>query len=142
MKFIVNKHEDQKQLTGLLFSLAKFFPTRAEEITSLTADMSVGATLELCPLKTNRTRPQENYYRVWSREFAKHVGLTPDEMHDEILCIHFGSEEIDTPFGMKRRPLQRSSVSSKTEYMELIDTLIRIATEMGFDIPDPKADDA
>jgi len=26
--------------------------------------------------------------------------------------------------------------------MELIDTLIRIATEMGFDIPDPKADDA
>ena len=127
---------------GLLFSLASFFPSRAGEITSLTAEMSVGATLELSPLNTNRTRPQENYYRVWSREFAKHVGLTPDEMHDEILCIHFGSEEIDTPFGMKRSPLQRSSVSSKTEYMELIDTLIRIATEMGFDIPDPKADDA
>ena len=127
---------------GLLFSLASFFPSRAGEITSLTAEMSVGATLELSPLKTNRTRPQENYYRVWSREFAKHVGLTPDEMHDEILCIHFGSEEIDTPFGMKRRPLQRSSVSSKTEYMELIDTIIRIATEMGFDITDPNADDA
>jgi len=142
MKFIVNKHENQKQLTGLLFSLAKFFPTRAEEITSLTGDMSVGATLELCPLKTNRTRPQENYYRVWSREFAKHVGLTPDEMHDEILCIHFGSEEIDTPFGMKRRPKQRSSVSSKTQYMELIDTLVRVAAEMSFDIPDPKSDDA
>lgn len=142
MKFIVNKHENQKQLTGLLFSLAKFFPTRAEEITSLTGDMSVGATLELCPLKTNRTRPQENYYRVWSREFAKHVGLTPDEMHDEILCIHFGSEEIDTPFGMKRRPLQRSSVSSKTQYMELIDTLVRVAAEMSFDIPDPKGNDA
>ena len=142
MKFIINKHENHKQLTELLFSLASFFPSRSGEIISLTADMSVGATLELSPLKTNRTRPQENYYRVWSREFAKHVGLTPDEMHDEILCIHFGSEEIDTPFGMKRRPLQRSSVSSKTEYMELIDTLIRIATEMGFDIPDPKADDA
>ncbi len=127
---------------GLLFSLASFFPGRSREITSLTAEMSVGATLELSPLKTNRTRPQENYYRVWSRQFAKHVGLTPNEMHDEILCIHFGSEEIDTPFGMKRRPLQRSSVSSKTEYMELIDTLIRIAAEMGFDIPDPKANDA
>jgi len=127
---------------GLLFSLASFFPGRSGEITSLTAEMSVGATLELSPLKTNRTRPQENYYRVWSRQFAKHVGLTPNEMHDEILCIHFGSEEIDTPFGMKRRPLQRSSVSSKTEYMELIDSLIRIAAEMGFDIPDPKANDA
>jgi len=127
---------------GLLFSLASFFPGRSGEITSLTADMSVGATLELSPLKTNRTRPQENYYRDWSRQFAKHVGLTPNEMHDEILCIHFGSEEIDTPFGMKRRPLQRSSVSSKTEYMELIDSLIRIAAEMGFDIPDPKANDA
>jgi len=127
---------------GLLFSLASFFPSRAGEITSLTAEMSVGATLELSPLKTNRTRPQENYYRVWSRQFAKHVGLTPDEMHDEILCIHFGSEEINTGFGMKRRPKQRSSLSSKTEYMELIDTLVRVAAEMGFDIPDPKDDDA
>ena len=142
MKFIINKHENHKQLTELLFSLASFFPSRSGEIISLTADMSVGATLELSPLKTNRTRPQENYYRVWSREFAKHVGLTPDEMHDEILCIHFGSEEINTGFGMKRRPKQRSSLSSKTEYMELIDTLVRVAAEMGFDIPDPKADDA
>ena len=142
MKFIIEKHQNQKQLTGLLFTLAHSFPARNEEIVNLTAEMSVGATLELRPLKTNRTRPQENYYRVWSREFAKHVGLTPDEMHDEILCIHFGSEEIDTPFGMKRRPLQRSSISSKTEYMELIETLVRVAAEMGFDIPDPKADDA
>ena len=63
-------------------------------------------------------------------------------MHDEILCIHFGSEEIDTPFGIKRRPTQRSSVSSKTEYIALIETLIRVAAEMGFDIPDPKVDDA
>ena len=142
MKFIIDKYENQQQLTGLLFTLAHSFPARNEEIVNLTAEMSVGATLELRPLKTNRTRPQENYYRVWSREFAKHVGLTPDEMHDEILCIHFGSEEIDTPFGMKRRPLQRSSISSKTQYMELIETLIRVAAEMGFDIPDPKSDDA
>lgn len=142
MKFIIEKDQNQKQLTGLLFALAHSFPARNEEIVNLTAEMSVGATLELRPLKTNRTRPQENYYRVWSREFAKHVGLTPDEMHHEILCIHFGSEEIDTPFGMKRRPFQRSSISSKTEYMELIDTLIRVAAEMGFDIPDPKSDDA
>ena len=63
-------------------------------------------------------------------------------MHEEILCLHFGSEDAETPFGIKRRPLQRSNTSNREEYTELIETLIRVSAEMDFNIPEPRHDDA
>ena len=142
MKLFLNKSHDESQLGKLLFFLRDLFPSRIEEIIRLAADMSYGMTIELKPQKTNRSRPQENYYRKWSREFGKHVGLTPNEMHEEILCIHFGSEDIDTPFGVKRRPMQRSGQSDREEYKDLIETLIRVSAEMDYTIPEPAIDDA
>lgn len=142
MKLYLNKLHDIKQLTKLLFYLREIFPARVQEITDLAADMSYGMTIDLKPQKTNRSRPQENYYRKWSRDFGKHVGLTPNEMHEEILCLHFGSEDVETPFGIKRRPTQRSNTSNREEYTELIQTLIRVAAEMDFVIPEPRHDDA
>tara|TARA_R110002020_G_scaffold177585_1_gene370347 strand:- start:528 stop:956 length:429 start_codon:yes stop_codon:yes gene_type:complete len=142
MKLFLKKLSDTEQLTKLLFFLRDIFPARTQELVDLTADISYGMTIELKPHKTNRSRPQENYYRKWSREFGNHVGLTPNEMHEEILCLHFGSEEIETPFGIKRRPLQRSNTSNKEEYTELIETLIRVSAEMDFNIPEPRHDDA
>jgi hypothetical protein len=61
--------------------------------------------------------------------------MTPDEMHNELLCICYGSEEIETKFGVMRRPLQRSSSADTREYSELIDLLINVAAEMGFAVP-------
>jgi hypothetical protein len=142
MKLYLNKLHDTQQLTKLLFFLRDIFPARLQEIVDLAADMSYGMTIELKPQKTNRSRPQENYYRKWAREFGKHVGLTPNELHEEILCIHFGSEEVETPFGIKRRPIQRSNDSDRDEFTELIGTLIRVAAEMDFTIPEPRHDDA
>ena len=142
MKIFLNKLHDESKLSRIILFLQQTLPSRTEEISSLTADMSYGMTLELKPQKTNRSRPQENYYRKWSREFGKHVGLTPNEMHEEILCIHFGSENIDTPFGVKRRPSQRSTQSNREQYTDLIETLIRVAAEMEFSIPEPAIDDA
>ena len=142
MKIFLNKLHDESKLSRIILFLQQTLPSRTEEITSLAADMSYGMTLELKPQKTNRSRPQENYYRKWSREFGKHVGLTPNEMHEEILCIHFGSENIDTPFGVKRRPTQRSTQSNREQYTDLIETLIRVAAEMEFNIPEPAIDDA
>ena len=127
MKIFLNKLHDESQLGKLLFFLRDLFPGRIEEIIGLAA---------------NRSRPQENYYRKWSREFGKHVGLTPAEMHDEILCLHFGSEDVETPFGIKRRPIQRSNTSNREEYTDLIETLVRVAAEMDFSIPEPRHDDA
>ena len=142
MKIFLNKLHDEIKLSRIILFLQQTLPSRTEEITSLAADMSYGMTLELKPQKTNRSRPQENYYRKWSREFGKHVGLTPNDMHEEILCIHFGSEDIDTPFGVKRRPTQRSTQSNREQYTDLIETLIRVAAEMEFNIPEPANDDA
>lgn len=142
MKLFLNKLHDTQQLTKLLFFLRDIFPARVQEIIDLTADMSYGMTIELKPQKTNRSRPQENYYRKWVREFGKHVGLTTSEMHEEILCLHFGSEDAETPFGIKRRPLQRSNTSNREEYTELIETLLRVSAEMDFNIPEPRHDDA
>ena len=142
MKIFLNKLHDEIKLSRIILFLQQTLPSRTEEITSLAADMSYGMTLELKPQKTNRSRPQDNYYRKWSREFGKHVGLTPNEMHEEILCIHFGSEDIDTPFGVKRRPTQRSTQSNREQYTDLIETLIRVAAEMEFNIPEPANDDA
>jgi len=140
MKIFLSNVHDQERLNKLLFFLSENFPTRSDELREVTADMSRGMTIEVKP-QSARSRPQENYYRKWVREFGKHCGLTPSEMHDEILCIHFGIEETETPFGIKRRPAKRSKNSTRDEYTELVNTLIRVAAEMQFDIPEPKHDD-
>ena len=88
--------------------------------------------------KISRTRPQESYYRKWSRGFAEHCGMTPDEMHNEMLFKTFGTIEVETKFGWRKRPNKRSVSTTKQEYGELIETLIRTAAEMGYDIPPPK----
>ena len=64
--------------------------------------------------------------------------MTPDELHDELLCRAFGSEEISTKFGIKRRPLKRSGDTNRSKYSELIDILIMTAAEMGLAVPAPK----
>ena len=85
--------------------------------------------------KVSRTRPQEGYYRKWCREFAEFCGMTPDEMHNEMLYQAFGTIEVETKFGWRKRPNKRSRTTTKEEFSTLIDTLIRTAAEMGFAIP-------
>jgi hypothetical protein len=58
-------------------------------------------------------------------------------MHEEILCQCYGSEEIDTRFGVKRRPVKRSGDATRADYSDLIETLCRVAAEMGYDVPPP-----
>ena len=76
---------------------------------------------------------EENYYRKWCRDFATFCGMTPDEMHDELLCQTFGS-------GVRRRPVKRSSKAARTDYSELVETLCRVAAETGYYIPPPHED--
>ena len=116
-------------------------PTRAGELEHLIKD-ETGVTVKVSKRKKDRSRSQENYYRKWSREFGKFCGLAPDEIHDELLCMTFGSEEFVTKFGTtRRRPHQRSSDCTTSTYADLIDTLIRISAEMGFRVPPPYEQD-
>jgi hypothetical protein len=63
--------------------------------------------------------------------------MTPDEMHEEMLCQTFGSEEVETKMGIRRRPIKRSSGTNTLTYSELIETLVRISSEYGFVVPLP-----
>ena len=129
------------QRMRVLQSLCQEFPQVAPQILEVNLRAKHGVTIEVKPLKTRRSRPQENYYRKWCGGFAKFCGLTPDEMHNELLCQCYGSEEINTKFGVVRRPVKRSNDATRGDYSELIETLCRVASEMGYSVPPPETED-
>ena len=124
-------------MMGLLMSIHKVFPELVDDLLQLTRSSKHGITVEIKPLTFDHTSEQRGYYRKFCGEFAKWAGNTPDEMHDELLSICFGSEMVNTPFGWKRRPFKRSADAHRTDYSELIETLIRVASGFGFVVPPP-----
>ena len=120
------------ELIGVLCSIC---PARTQEVLDTLLTCDGGLAIELGPMKKHRTNNQERYYRKWAGEFSKFCGMTPDELHEELLCKAFGSEERLTKFGIRRRPLKRSGDTSRSNYSELIDTLVMTAAEMGFIVP-------
>jgi hypothetical protein len=113
-------------------------PNIAAEMSGVIKQAKHGLEITIVPLEFHHTREQVGYYRKWCREFGNYCGMTPDEMHEEMLCQAYGSEEVTTKFGTVRRPLQRSGDVKRGDYSVLIDTLIRVAAEMGFDVPPPQ----
>ena len=135
MKIRIDK-EQGREAAKLAAFLCRFVPERIPDITEIMkAFNDRGLYLEIDPLKSHRSRSQENYYRKWVAGFGKYCGLTKEEMHEEILMLTFGEETVQTPFGDKRRPLKRSGGTSKETYSDLIDSLIRKAAEMGYQVP-------
>ena len=122
---------------GLLMAISQEFPESAHDLLQLARSAQRGITVEILPLTVQRSRDQENYYRKWAGEFGAFCGLPPDEMHDELLCLTFGSETVNTPFGWRRVPSKRSGRVTREEYGELIETLCRTAAGMGFVVPPP-----
>ena len=123
------------RIINVLKFLSSVFPDNTADLAEINRSSRHGITIEVKPLKTKRTRPQENYYRKHCAMFAKYCGMTPDEMHDEMLCQCYGSEECETKFGVKRRPAKRSSDATRGDYSELIETLCRVAAQMDYYIP-------
>jgi len=126
---------ETKDVLSTLAGLSMLFPDQSEELKLLLEVESLTVIAE----KTvyGRSRPQENYYRKWCRDFGEWAGLTPDEMHEEILRIAFGTEEVETKFGVKTRPAKRSGEVKREEYSLLIDHLTITAAKMGFAVPPP-----
>ena len=136
MQLHIPRAQSQKIIS--LFQLfSGIFPEAVNELVETNRAAKEGITIEVTPLKLRRTRPQENYYRKYCAEFARFCGLSPDEMHDELLCQTFGSTEHATKFGIRRRPAKRSDKTSRTDYSELVETLCRVGAEMGYYIPPP-----
>ena len=66
--------------------------------------------------------------RLWKLHSmaAEVVGCGAEEMHEEMLCEHFGANEVQMPNGTIRRvPVKRSSGRNKREFstfMEFVET--------------------
>ena len=123
------------QLMNVFQYLSSAFPDAVKDLIDTNRQAPYGVTIEIKPLRAQRTRPQENYYRKHCAEFARFCGMTPDEMHEEMLCQCYGSTEHATKFGLRRRPSKRSGGASRGDYSELIETLCRIAAEVGYYVP-------
>lgn len=127
-----------EQLTTLLIVLQKPFPQIADGLMEVVREARAGVRLSLEALQHAQTNPQRGYYHMWKNAFADFCGTTPDEMHEHLLCEAYGSETHHTKIGLMKRPLQRSSEANRVEYSLLIDTLIRVAADMGFAVPPPQ----
>tara|TARA_R110001583_G_scaffold393_3_gene3590 strand:- start:938 stop:1351 length:414 start_codon:yes stop_codon:yes gene_type:complete len=132
MKFELKENSG---VVDILLPLCNLFPNKSLELMNLCLKSKRGVQVEIKTIGKSRTPMQERYYRKWCGEFAKSVGMTHDEMHEEILCRAFGSEHITTSFGEIRRPIKRSSEVGVTEYSSLIEMLIFTASELNFYIP-------
>lgn len=140
LRFQLNPATHKAIFNKLLMALAGRFPDEIPAIQHMLPRLKEKG-VELCvqPIRDERTRSQESYYRKWAREFGKFTGNTPDEIHEIMLSRTYGSEQVETKFGVMNRPVQRSADQSKSSYSDLIETLIRESAEMGFIIPPPKA---
>lgn len=73
------------------------------------------------------------------------AGWKSEDLHEFFLINHFGSETREI-FGRKRlKPLRRSSILSKAEFAELLDSIVRFMAERGvvLSLPgDPMTEDA
>lgn len=127
------------KIMALLMTLSQVFPDAVQDLLQLTRSAKHGITVEIKPLTFNRTREQEKYYRKYCKHFADWCGYPPDEMHDELLCICFGSDMVANPIsgGYTKVPHKRSADAHRVNYSELIETLIRVASRLGFVVPPP-----
>tara|TARA_R110002020_G_scaffold356825_2_gene569322 strand:+ start:473 stop:955 length:483 start_codon:yes stop_codon:yes gene_type:complete len=150
LTFVINKYIrsiDPQGVTNITKSLVRlvvrnFDAQTADKLLKIIAESINTRNLYITVgNKVPRSRSQEGYYRKWSRGFAEFCGMTPDEMHNEMLLKSFGTIEVETKFGWRKRPNKRSANTTKQEFSSLIETLIRTAAEMGFDIPPAHRED-
>ena len=125
------------RLGRVFLGLSELFPTWGAEIYEVICSSKNGITIEIDGLEFEHTGSQQRYFHKWAREFGKFTGNTEGEIKDIVLGEMFGTELVDTKFGPRVRPLKRSSEAKRIDYSALIDTLILMAAEMGFQIPPP-----
>lgn len=68
-------------------------------------------------------RSQSQNARLWvlHQKVAEHLGVAPDDMHEEALCRFFGYEEKKIGPFVRRVPIERSRVQDKKRFREFMD---------------------
>jgi len=134
---IIIPAKESGRILRLMTLLGNEFTDVRQGLLEVAGDAREGITLTITPVVHPHSHRQRAYYWKWLRAFGEFCGTTPDETHNEILCKAYGTEYIETRWGIKRRPQKRSSEATRPEYSVLIDTLVRTAAEMDFNVPPP-----
>lgn len=86
----------------------------------------------------NATRSAEQNAKYWAclGEAAKHVGCSPMDLHEDLLCEHFGAVDVRLPSGrIVRTPNRRSSELDKKTFSEYLDFCINfLNSELGMQL--------
>ena len=88
--------------------------------------------VDVGPVRSQRTTSQNS--RLWALHAlaSKETGYAPEELHELMLCRHFGTKEIDLSGHRMTVPLKRSSTREKAEFRDFLDAVEAFyASELG-----------
>lgn len=85
-------------------------------------DLSMTWEVIVRPFVEKRSLTQNARLWLLHTAAAKHVGCSPEDMHEDMLCKFYGYTEVRMPSGdVKRIPLKRSSQLNKKEFAEFME---------------------
>jgi NinB protein len=93
-------------------------------LVSFLQKMSLDTTMEVIVRPFIEKRSLEQNARLWllHTKAADFVGVTAEDMHEEMLCKVYGYSEVRMPSGyMKRVPLKRSSARNRKEFAQFME---------------------
>lgn len=100
-------------------------------------DLSKPWEVVLRPFVDRRTKEQNA--RLWKLHTiaGDFVGCSPEDMHEDMLCMFHGYTEVRMPSGdVKRIPLKRSSTRNKKEFGEFMEKVEAFyASQLGVFLP-------
>lgn len=94
---------------------------RAVKVVSLIPlDKPVKLTVE--PFIARRTNSQNARLWLLHGKVAEHIGTSAADIHEDMLCEHYGYTEVKLPSGaIKREPLKRSSPRNVKEFAKFME---------------------
>jgi hypothetical protein len=92
----------------------------------------------LGPLREQRSIPQNARYWKIIQMAAQVVGCSAADLHEDMLCEHYGATEVVMPSGAIRRiPVKRSSTRDKKEFRDLMEFVeIFVGQHLGVWLPE------
>lgn len=109
---------------------------RLLEVLSMLANLLVkpddDLQLVVGPARKEKTHTQRKLFHALCTEAGRELGYTPGQVKEIVKREHFGTETLTDRQGrVYRDVVQSSEEADRTEYSDLIETLLRWAAENG-----------
>lgn len=127
-----------KESRDAIAALSPLVPWWARERLESLMDSKLGVQFTADIIRKKHSDAQRGYYHMCVGLLAKHVGMTHDELHDEVLKEAFGTREVQLGERIVSLPAKRSANLPIGEYSELIETVLRTAAFCGYALPSPE----